>query len=186
MQEQLDKAAQKESRVKRKTDAIGIKEGKEFAHFCDEKCDEVFNLLLNKFTETVKTEREIPKPMILGPSSLKLYESIQKQITKLISPPKIEEPTKTVEPVEPTVKKSMRTGVTPKQTSDIAKTVDVHNSRKTPDATIVTVTDVAAAAKTLEPGDIEKVKENTETKEIVDRLSYFIMEFVQNSLVEAV
>ncbi|KAG4068821.1 hypothetical protein HA402_004969 [Bradysia odoriphaga] len=191
LQNQLDKASQIDSRKKRKTEARKAQKEKEFAIFCDEKCDEIFNLFLKKFTETFNADREIPKPLILGSSSLNLYQSIQGQITKLITTKKTAETAQasaSIKPtvrllmnagktsVEPTVKRLMSAGGNSKETLDPKKSTNVTNSEKTTE----TLTGTGDAS------DAESTKENAETKEIVDKLSYFIMEFVQNSLVEAV
>ncbi|XP_037025041.1 uncharacterized protein LOC119066589 [Bradysia coprophila] len=188
LQNLLDKVSQKDSRKQRKTEAKKAQKEKEFANFCDEKCDEIFNLFLKKFTETFNADREIPKPLILGSSSLTLYQSIQGQISELISPKKTVEAAQALVPVKPTVKRLMSAGQTSKQTLEAKKSTDLHNSRKTTDKTTDKRTDSAATAAPLvkNTGDAENTKENAETKEIVDKLSYFLMEFVQNSLVEAV
>ncbi len=137
MHEKIEREIEMQRRKKRKSKAIKGKKEFEFTNFCSEQCDEIFKMILDKFTEFLLMQKDIPKPLIMAPTSLTLYQNVQDVLMKLIDP----------------------------------ITAAEFVMKETP-------VNLAIAA--------DQAKEIAETKEIVDSLSYFITEFIQNSLVEAI
>lgn len=57
----------------------------EFTKFCHQQCDEIFEIFLEKFTQS--HNRSLPKPLVMGPNSRNLYDSIRTQFMELIGLP---------------------------------------------------------------------------------------------------
>lgn len=176
----MEKDIKADERKNRKMQAIKEKKQNEYKNFCSEKCDEIFEKFLSNFTESLKVERQMPKPLIMGPKSTKLFQNIRDHMENLLT-------LKTVENKEAVdSSKTKKVGAIKKtETSKLVNQkpgTDTANLANSIGAADKLVTGTGDTIETKE--EVEKNKEKAETDEIIDKLSYFLMEFVQNSLVE--
>lgn len=181
---EAEKKLKADERKARKKLAVKKKKQNEFKIFCNEKCDEMFEKFLEHFTESFKQAKDVPEPLIMGANSIKLFQNIKSQMENLIDPidDKNDETTKTLTAKKPAIIK---------KATEIVTTVNVSSQKQTLDAK-KTSNSAGADTAVAKAGDTkganekgEKPKEKSEDEKLIEKLSYFVMQFVQNSLVEA-
>lgn len=88
---------------RKKQKELGKKKQKEieYKNFCFEQCDELFEIFLAKYGNSLN--REIPVPLIMGPNSINLQENIKKRMLKLLQPSQITDKTPAIVEIDETM-----------------------------------------------------------------------------------